>query len=235
MIATTHDLACAAECFKRVVAVNRTVVADGPSSIALDAAVLARAYGGHLLRLEGDRVLIDDAHHHDEAAERHFHEDGRDGDGLILGPLDYDIFVRSLLAVVIVGTVCAVVGTFVVLKGLAFIGDAISHAAFPGVVAAYLLGGSYVIGAAIAAVSTALATRWITHRGGIRSDTSIGVLFAGMFALGIFMFSTIRGYVGAAELLPEAHRNEGSRWVIAATLAGVAVILFMSMGLEPQL
>jgi manganese/iron transport system permease protein len=115
---------------------------------------------------------------------------------LILEPLGYDIFVRSLLAVVIVGTACAVVGTFVVLKGLAFIGDAISHAAFPGVVVAYLLGGSYVIGAAIAAVSTALATRWITHRGGIRSDTSIGVLFAGMFALGIFLFSTIRGYVG---------------------------------------
>ncbi|HEY7737815.1 MAG TPA: metal ABC transporter ATP-binding protein [Candidatus Limnocylindria bacterium] len=80
VIATTHDLACAAECFQRVVAVNRTVVADGPSSIALDAAVLARAYGGHLLRLEGDRVLIDDAHHHDEppAHERHFHEGGRD-------------------------------------------------------------------------------------------------------------------------------------------------------------
>jgi ABC-type Mn2+/Zn2+ transport system ATPase subunit len=78
VIATTHDLACAAECFKRVVAVNRTVVADGPSSIALDAAVLARAYGGHLLRLEGDRVLIDDAHHHDEAVERHFHDDGRE-------------------------------------------------------------------------------------------------------------------------------------------------------------
>jgi ABC-type Mn2+/Zn2+ transport system ATPase subunit len=77
VIATTHDLACAAECFERVVAVNRTIVADGPSSIALDAAVLTRAYGGHLLRLEGDRVLVDDAHHHDERdAERHFHEGG---------------------------------------------------------------------------------------------------------------------------------------------------------------
>ena len=115
---------------------------------------------------------------------------------LILGPLEYDIFLRSLLAVVMVGIVCAVIGTFVVLKGLAFIGDAISHAAFPGVVAAYLLGGSYLIGAAIAAVSTALATRYITRRGNLRSDTSIGVLFAGMFALGIFLFSTIRGYVG---------------------------------------
>lgn len=115
---------------------------------------------------------------------------------LIVDPLGYDIFLRSLLAVVMVGAVCAVVGTYVVLKGLAFIGDAISHAAFPGVVAAYLLGGSYFIGATIAAVSTALATRYITRRGDLRSDTSIGVLFAGMFALGIFLFSTIRGYVG---------------------------------------
>jgi ABC-type Mn2+/Zn2+ transport system ATPase subunit len=80
VIATTHDLACAAECFERVVAVNRGIVADGPSSIALDAAVLARVYGGHLLRLEGDRVLVDDAHHHDEPPphERHYHEGGRD-------------------------------------------------------------------------------------------------------------------------------------------------------------
>ena len=54
----------------------------------------------------------------------------------------------------------------------------------------------YFVGAAIAAVSTALATRYITRRGDLRSDTSIGVLFAGMFALGIFLFSTIRGYVG---------------------------------------
>jgi len=115
---------------------------------------------------------------------------------LIVDPLAYDIFLRSLLAVVMVGVVCAVVGTYVVLKGLAFIGDAISHAAFPGVVAAYLVGGSYFIGAAIAAVSTALATRYITRRGNLRSDTTIGVLFAGMFALGIFLFSTIRGYVG---------------------------------------
>jgi ABC-type Mn2+/Zn2+ transport system ATPase subunit len=79
VIASTHDLACAAQCFQRVLAVNRTVVADGPASLALDAKVLARAYGGHLLMLDGDRVILDDAHHHDEppAHERHFHDDER--------------------------------------------------------------------------------------------------------------------------------------------------------------
>ncbi len=79
VVATTHDLACAAQRFQQVLAVNRTVVAYGPSNIVLDADVLARAYGGHLLMLKGGTVVIDDAHHHDDAApgERHFH----DGDG----------------------------------------------------------------------------------------------------------------------------------------------------------
>lgn len=78
VIATTHDLACAAQRFHRVLAVNRTIVAHGPSNLVLDADVLARAYGGHLLVLEGRTVVLDDAHHHDEAApgERHFHERG---------------------------------------------------------------------------------------------------------------------------------------------------------------
>jgi len=78
VVATTHDLACAAQRFQQVLAVNRTVVAYGPSSLVLDRDVLARAYGGHLLVLDGRTVLLDDAHHHDDAApgERHFHEQG---------------------------------------------------------------------------------------------------------------------------------------------------------------
>ncbi len=79
VVATTHDLAQAAQRFQQVLAVNRTVVAYGPSEILLDAEVLARAYGGHLLVLDGRTVVLDDAHHHDDAApgERHFHD--RDG------------------------------------------------------------------------------------------------------------------------------------------------------------
>jgi manganese/iron transport system permease protein len=114
----------------------------------------------------------------------------------LLEPLGHAFFVRALVAASLVGIVCAVVGTFVVLKGLAFIGDAISHAAFPGVVAAYIVQGPILVGAAIAAVTTALAIGVVTRRAGIRGDTAIGVLFAGAFALGVFMFSTIQGYVG---------------------------------------
>ena len=113
----------------------------------------------------------------------------------LLEPLGLAFFVRALVASAMVGLICAVVGTYVVLRGVAFIGDAIAHAGFPGVVFAYMIGIPFYIGAAIAAVSTALAIGWVTKRAGIRQDTAIGVLFAGTFALGVFMFSTIDGYV----------------------------------------
>jgi manganese/iron transport system permease protein len=115
---------------------------------------------------------------------------------LLLEPLGHAFFVRAMVAAALVGLVCAVVGTFVVLKGLAFIGDAVSHAAFPGVVAAYMVKGPILVGAAIAAVGTALAIGFVTRRAGVRGDTAIGVFFAGAFALGVFLFSTIEGYVG---------------------------------------
>jgi manganese/iron transport system permease protein len=111
-------------------------------------------------------------------------------------PLAFGYFQRSLAAGIIVGLVCSVVGTYMVLRGLAFMGDAISHSAFPGVVAAYLLKGPFYVGAVIAAVGTALAIGWIGRRGNLRGDTVIGVLFAGMFSLGVFLFSTIKNYVG---------------------------------------
>jgi manganese/iron transport system permease protein len=114
----------------------------------------------------------------------------------LLGPLEFEFFQRALLASVLAGTVCAVVGSYVVLKGLAFIGDAVSHAAFPGVVAAFMFGGSYLVGGGIAAFLTAIAIGWISRHARLRADTAIGVVFAGAFALGIFMYSTINGFVG---------------------------------------
>ena len=113
----------------------------------------------------------------------------------IVEPLRYEFFVRALIASTLVGVICAVVGTFVVLKGISFIGDGISHAAFPGIVAAFILQVPFYLGAAVAAVATALAIGFVSRRGFLRMDTAIGVLFAGTFAFGVFLFSTIRGYV----------------------------------------
>ena len=79
IVATTHDLACVAQRFARVLALNRRLVAHGPAPLVLDREVLARTYGGHLLVLDGGAVALDDAHHHDEEppGERHHHERGR--------------------------------------------------------------------------------------------------------------------------------------------------------------
>jgi manganese/iron transport system permease protein len=113
----------------------------------------------------------------------------------VADPLSYGFMQRGLVAAVLVGVVCSVMGTFVVLKGLAFIGDAVSHAAFPGLVVAYIIGAPLYIGGAIAAVATALAIGLVSRRSRLRFDTSVGVLFAGTFAFGVMLFSTIEGYV----------------------------------------
>lgn len=116
--------------------------------------------------------------------------------GPLLEPLGFQFFQHALVASVLAGVVCAVVGSYVVLKGLAFIGDATAHAAFPGVVVAFIFGWPYAIGGGIAAFLTAISIGWVSRRAHLRVDTAIGVLFAGTFALGIFLYSTIRGFVG---------------------------------------
>ena len=114
----------------------------------------------------------------------------------LISPLAYDFFVRALAASALVGVACAVIGSFVVLKGMSFIGDAVSHAAFPGIVIAYMLGLPIILGGAVASIVTALSIGALTRRSGLRSDSIIGVLFAGMFALGVALFSSIPNYVG---------------------------------------
>jgi manganese/iron transport system permease protein len=114
----------------------------------------------------------------------------------LLEPLRYAFVQRALLAAVLVALVCASVGVFVVLRGLAFLGDAIAHAAFPGVVIAFLMKINIVIGGSIAAVASALVIGAVARRSGLKEDTAIGVVFSGMFAVGIVLFSSIRTYTG---------------------------------------
>src|SRR6266542_2549541 len=114
----------------------------------------------------------------------------------LLEPLQYAFVQRALLAAVLVALVCASVGVFVVLRGLAFLGDAIAHAAFPGVVIAFMLKVNLIVGGSIAAVLSALTVGAVSRRSGLREDTAIGVVFSGMFALGIVLFATLRTYTG---------------------------------------
>ena len=113
---------------------------------------------------------------------------------LLLDPLQFNFIIRALVAAIIVGTVCSVLGTYVVLRGMAFFGDALAHTILPGVVIAFLLGWPLAVGALITGILTALGIGALTERGALKEDTAIGVVFAGMFALGIALLSMSGNY-----------------------------------------
>lgn len=112
----------------------------------------------------------------------------------LLEPLQYDFIVRAMLAAVIVGVVCSILGVYVVLRGMAFLGDAMAHTILPGVAAAYLLGLPLAIGALVMGVLTALGIGFLTERTTLKEDAAIGVIFAGFFALGVAMLSASGDY-----------------------------------------
>jgi manganese/iron transport system permease protein len=109
-------------------------------------------------------------------------------------PLAYRFIMRGFMAAFMVGIVCSVLGTFIVLRGMAFFGDALAHTILPGVVAAYLLGWPLAIGALIMGVLTALGIGALSSQGYFKEDTAIGIIFAGLFALGVAMISSTRNY-----------------------------------------
>lgn len=112
----------------------------------------------------------------------------------LLEPLQFGFMQRGLAASVLVAVICGILGSFVVLKGLAFIGDALAHASFGGVAIAFVLGLNIYLGAFVVALATAFGIGAITRRGRVTSDTAIGVFFSGTFALGILIVSRIEGY-----------------------------------------
>jgi ABC-type Mn2+/Zn2+ transport system permease subunit len=101
---------------------------------------------------------------------------------------------RGLLASAMVGVLCAVVGCYVVLRSMAFLGDAMAHSILPGVAVAYLLKIDLLIGALVAAIGVALGIGIISRRGNIKEDTAIGILFAAALSLGVALISTIKTY-----------------------------------------
>jgi manganese/iron transport system permease protein len=112
----------------------------------------------------------------------------------LVRPLTYEFMQRGLLASVLVGVLCAIVGTYVVLRGMAFLGDALAHAILPGVAIAYLLNGNLLVGALVAAVVVAIGISFFSRQGAIKEDTAIGILFAAALSLGVMLISTIRTY-----------------------------------------
>src|SRR5262245_14389091 len=146
----------------------------------------------------------------------------------LLEPLSYSFMWRGLLAAMMVGTICSVLGTYVILQGMAFFGDAMAHTILPGVVLAYLVGWPLAVGALIVGILSAIGIGALSQRGEVREDTAIGVIFAGAFALGIAMLSTVRSYaVDLAHILfgDVLGVSPSDLWVTA--VLGVVVLLIV--------
>ncbi len=110
--------------------------------------------------------------------------------------LDNPFLQRSLLAGVLVAISCSIAGTFVVLRGLAFLGDALAHGVLPGVAGALLLGAPGILGAAVGAAVMITGVNLVTSRSRLSSDTAIGLLFVGMLGLGVMMVSRSDSFTG---------------------------------------
>jgi manganese/iron transport system permease protein len=117
---------------------------------------------------------------------------------VLVAPLRYPFMVRGIAAAVVVGIVCAIVGTYMVLRGMAFLGDALAHAVLPGIAVGYLMSGGarapifwWALGTGIV---TALGIGAIGRGAQVKEDAAIGIIFSGMFALGIALISTLRSY-----------------------------------------
>ncbi len=146
-----------------------------------------------------------------------------------------DPFVRfqfmrnSLLAIVLVGMVCAVIGVYVVLRRMAFIGDALAHTILPGIVFAYLNQLNLFIGATVAGLLTALGIGWLSRRESVREDTAIGIMFTFMFALGILLMSSVRSFRDFSHIL--FGNILGVTPTDIGLIAAVAVIVIGSLAL----
>jgi manganese/iron transport system permease protein len=110
---------------------------------------------------------------------------------LVTVPLSYPFMQRALIVAVLVGAVCAVLSCFLVLKGWSLMGDAVSHAVLPGIVLAYLAGLPLALGAFAAGVGCAWATGYLNANSRVKEDTVMGIVFSGMFALGLVMFTKV--------------------------------------------
>ena len=153
---------------------------------------------------------------------------------LIITPLKYSFMVRGMTAAVLTGIVCAVVGVYVVIRGMAFFGDALAHSILPGVAVGYLMtGGSkeplFWWGTGTAVV-VSLAIGAVSRGAKIKQDTAIGIIFAGMFALGIAIISTVKSYTVDLThfLFGDVLSVSGSQLITIAAFSGMIILLVIA-------
>lgn len=163
---------------------------------------------------------------------------------LTLNPfLSNEFMLRALAAGVLVSIACGIVGTLVVLRGLAFIGDALAHGVLPGIAVSILLGLPGIVGAALGALAMIGGITLITQRSRLSSDTAIGLLFVGMLALGVAIVSHSNSFSGDlisilfGEILgisTEAILVQLAATVVVGVTAVVCVRPFLLLSFSPE-
>ncbi|WP_244932423.1 anchored repeat-type ABC transporter permease subunit [Nocardioides sp. W7] len=145
-------------------------------------------------------------------------------------------FLPKALAVAVMSSiVCGVVGCYVVLRGMAFIGDAVAHAVFPGLAVAFVVSGNLIVGGTVAGVVTAVLIAVFSQTRRLREDSVIGIFFVGAFALGVVIISRAPGYAGSLEqFLFGSIAGIPDRDLVVVALAGLGVLAVV-LALHPQL
>lgn len=143
----------------------------------------------------------------------------------LLNP-DLRFLPKALLVAVMSSVVCGVIGTYVVLRGMAFIGDAVAHAVFPGLAVAFVIQGNLVLGGAVAGVLTAIIVAVFSQNRRIKEDSVIGVFFVAAFALGIVIISLSPGYSGSLQqFLFGSITGIPDEDVLTVTITGAVLLL----------
>ena len=149
----------------------------------------------------------------------------------LVAPFQYEFMIRALLVSMLVGIVCPLIGAYVITRNLSFMGDALAHGVMPGLAIGILLGFSPLIVAVPAGIVFAVLIGFISQRTGLGEDTSIGILFAGMFALGLMILSISDSITVNIEdiLLGQVLGVTQTDVIITAALAGLVVFLLAAM------
>ncbi|MGS1094933.1 metal ABC transporter permease [Aquamicrobium terrae] len=147
----------------------------------------------------------------------------------LASPFQFDFMVNALIISVLVAIPMALLSCFLVLKGWSLMGDAISHAVFPGVVIAYIVGFPYAIGAFVAGMFCAVATGFLKDNSRIKQDTVMGIVFSGMFGLGLVLYVKIQSdvhldHILFGDMLGVSWNDIAMSAVIAAVTAGIVAL-----------
>jgi manganese/iron transport system permease protein len=154
----------------------------------------------------------------------------------LIAPLQFGFMQRAFVAVGLVSVLCSIVGCFVILRSMAFLGDAIAHSILPGVAVAYIVGANLTLGALIAAGAVAAGIAFFSRKGNIQEDTAIGILFSSALALGIALISTIRSYAtDLSHILFGNLLGVRPEDLLAIAIIGTGILLLLFLAYRPLL